>query len=108
MSQYLFTSESVAAGHPDKIADQLSDAVLDAIMQQDPRCRVACNAMVKLAWFYLPVKLLRQHGLISKNLRAKLFAILVTRIPLLVLMPIHAILSAIGKQSPDIAQGVNS
>ena len=43
---YLFTSESVAEGHPDKIADQISDAVLDAIMEKDARGRVACEAMV--------------------------------------------------------------
>ncbi len=45
--EYLFTSESVAAGHPDKISDQLSDAILDAILSQDKECRVACEAIVK-------------------------------------------------------------
>jgi len=43
---YLFTSESVAEGHPDKIADQISDAVLDAIMEKDPQGRVACESLV--------------------------------------------------------------
>ena len=43
----VFTSESVAEGHPDKIADQISDAVLDAILKQDPRARVACETFVK-------------------------------------------------------------
>ncbi|HHW4670244.1 MAG TPA: S-adenosylmethionine synthetase N-terminal domain-containing protein, partial [Xylella fastidiosa subsp. multiplex] len=43
MSSYLFTSESVSEGHPDKVADQISDAVLDAILVQDPRARVACE-----------------------------------------------------------------
>lgn len=47
MSNYLFTSESVSEGHPDKVADQISDAVLDAIIAQDPRARVACETMVK-------------------------------------------------------------
>ena len=47
MSSYLFTSESVSEGHPDKVADQISDAVLDAIIAQDPRARVACETMVK-------------------------------------------------------------
>ncbi|MGY1424071.1 methionine adenosyltransferase [Lysobacter sp. A289] len=47
MSSYLFTSESVSEGHPDKIADQISDAVLDAILTQDKRARVACETMVK-------------------------------------------------------------
>jgi S-adenosylmethionine synthetase len=45
--QYLFTSESVTEGHPDKICDQISDAVLDAVLAEDPRGRVACEAMVK-------------------------------------------------------------
>jgi S-adenosylmethionine synthetase len=44
---YLFTSESVSEGHPDKIADQISDAVLDAIMREDPTGRVACETLVK-------------------------------------------------------------
>ncbi len=47
MSSYLFTSESVSEGHPDKIADQISDAVPDAILTQDKRARVACETMVK-------------------------------------------------------------
>src|SRR5579872_4742324 len=44
---YLFTSESVSEGHPDKIADQISDAVLDAMLMQDPLARVACETFVK-------------------------------------------------------------
>ena len=47
MSTYLFTSESVSEGHPDKIADQISDAVLDEILKQDPKARVACETYVK-------------------------------------------------------------
>lgn len=45
--QFIFTSESVSEGHPDKVADQISDAILDAYLAQDPRCRVACETMVK-------------------------------------------------------------
>ena len=47
MSSYLFTSESVSEGHPDKVADQISDAVLDAIIAQDPAARVACETFIK-------------------------------------------------------------
>ncbi len=43
---FLFTSESVSEGHPDKMADQISDAVLDAMLAQDPRSRVACETLV--------------------------------------------------------------
>ena len=46
MTDYLFTSESVTDGHPDKVADQISDSVLDAIIEQDPKCRVACETLV--------------------------------------------------------------
>ena len=46
MKNFLFTSESVSEGHPDKMADQISDAVLDAILAQDPKGRVACETML--------------------------------------------------------------
>ena len=45
--RYLFTSESVTMGHPDKVADHISDAILDAMLAQDPKSRVACETMVK-------------------------------------------------------------
>src|SRR3954469_6661419 len=45
-NEYLFTSESVTEGHPDKVADQISDAVLDAVLREDPTGRVACETMV--------------------------------------------------------------
>ena len=44
--RHIFTSESVTEGHPDKIADQVSDAILDAVLAQDPRSRVACETLV--------------------------------------------------------------
>src|SRR5690606_5586381 len=50
---YLFTSESVTEGHPDKICDQVSDAVLDACLEQDPRSRVACETAVKTGYVML-------------------------------------------------------
>ena len=43
---FIFTSESVTEGHPDKVADQISDAVLDAIIKDDPNCRVACETLI--------------------------------------------------------------
>ena len=46
MNEFLFTSESVSEGHPDKVADQVSDAILDAIFSQDPHARVACETLV--------------------------------------------------------------
>ena len=47
MSSYLFTSESVSEGHPDKLADQISDAIVDAILAQDARARIASETLVK-------------------------------------------------------------
>ncbi|MDH4129254.1 MAG: S-adenosylmethionine synthetase N-terminal domain-containing protein, partial [Spirochaetota bacterium] len=46
MENFLFTSESVSEGHPDKMADQISDAVLDSVLEKDPNSRVACETMV--------------------------------------------------------------
>jgi len=46
MTDFLFTSESVTEGHPDKVADQISDSILDAIIAQDTKARVACETMV--------------------------------------------------------------
>ena len=46
-NDYLFTSESVSEGHPDKVSDQISDAILDAILEQDPRARVAADALTR-------------------------------------------------------------
>ncbi len=50
MAEFLFTSESVSEGHPDKVADQVSDGVLDAILAEDPKARVACETLVSSAW----------------------------------------------------------
>lgn len=47
MSEYIFTSESVAEGHPDKVCDAVSDAILDAYLTHDPNARVACETAVK-------------------------------------------------------------
>ena len=66
MSSYLFTSESVSEGHPDKIADQISDAVLDEILKQDPKARVACETYVKPVWHWWVGKSQHQHGLILR------------------------------------------
>jgi S-adenosylmethionine synthetase len=56
LKNFLFTSESVTEGHPDKIADQISDAVLDEVMKQDPKGRVACETLVTTGLAVEPVK----------------------------------------------------
>ena len=53
MSRYLFTSESVSEGHPDKMCDQISDAVLDAALTEDPKSRVACESLCKTGFIVL-------------------------------------------------------
>ena len=50
MPRSLFTSESVTEGHPDKICDKISDSILDALIAEDPRCRVACETLVKTGY----------------------------------------------------------
>jgi S-adenosylmethionine synthetase len=109
MSTYnLFTSESVSEGHPDKLADQISDAVLDAILADDPHSRVAVETMVKTGM-----------AIIAGEVRTKTYVDLeqVVRDVITSIGYDHsdmsfdgnscAVLNAIGKQSSDIAQGVD-
>ena len=67
-NQSLFTSESVSEGHPDKVADQISDAVVDAMLAQDSESRVACETMIKTGIVFLPVKSAAMLWWISTNL----------------------------------------
>ena len=61
-NEFLFTSESVSEGHPDKIADQISDAILDNILMQDPNGRVACETLVKTGMVFVGGNYHRAHG----------------------------------------------
>ena len=109
MSQYLFTSESVAAGHPDKVADQLADAVLDAIIKQDPHCRVACEALVKTGMVLIAGEITTTAWVDIEDLARKVIRHIGYTDPALGFdADSCAVLSAIGKQSPDIARGVNA
>ena len=108
MSRFLFTSESVSMGHPDKLADQISDGVLDALIAQDPFSRVACETMVttgiailageittKAVIDYQEVarRVIRDVGYIDDQMG--------------ICADTCAVLVAIDRQSPDIAQGVD-
>jgi S-adenosylmethionine synthetase len=107
-STHLFTSESVTMGHPDKVADQISDAVLDAILAQDPRARVACETLVTTGQVVLA-------GEITTT--AYVDAAQVARDTIKEIGYVHpdigfdyhscGVLSAIHSQSPDIARGVD-
>jgi len=108
MARHVFTSESVSEGHPDKIADQISDAVLDAILAQDPKARVACETFVKTGMVLV-------GGEINTNAWVDIEEL--TRDTVRKIGYVHsdmgfdadscAVLNAIGKQSPDINQGVD-
>lgn len=105
---FLFTSESVSEGHPDKVADQISDAVLDAIIAEDPKCRVACETLVKTGF-----------AMIAGEITTSTYA----DMPTIVRQTIKEIgynssamgfdwetcgvQTAIEKQSPEIAMGVD-
>ncbi len=107
-ARHLFTSESVTEGHPDKIADQISDSVLDALIAQDPRSRVACEVLVTTGLAFVAGEI-TSHGYVE--------------IPELVRRVIGeigydsaefgfdshtcAVITAIDDQSPDIAMGVD-
>src|SRR5210317_1115978 len=108
MSTHLFTSESVSEGHPDKVADQISDAILDCILAEDPNSRVACETMVTTgmaiiageittnAWVDMPQvvrETIKEIGYNSSDMGFDWQSC--------------AVLTSIDKQSPDIAQGVN-
>src|SRR5262245_48235992 len=107
-SSFLFTSESVSEGHPDKVADQISDAVLDSMLKQDRRARVACETLVKTgvaiiagevttrAWVDLEELVRRTVLRIGYNSSEMGFD-----------GATCAVMNLIGKQSPDIAMGVD-
>lgn len=110
MSDYsLFTSESVSEGHPDKIADQISDAVLDAIISVDPMARVACETFTKTGMVIVGGEVSTSAWVDLDDLvRDVVCSIGYTSSDVGLDGRSCAVLSAIGKQSNDIAQGVDS
>ena len=108
MSDYLFTSESVSEGHPDKVADQISDAVVDAMLAQDPGSRVACETMVKTGMVILAGEVTTRGWVDLESLvRKVIYEIGYNHCDVGFDAETCAIISAIGKQSGDIAMGVN-
>ncbi len=106
--KYFFTSESVTEGHPDKVADQISDSILDALLTQDPNARVACETLVTTGMAFIAGEIttsgyadfqaivrdtIREIGYVNSNMGFD--------------ADTCAVISSIDKQSVDIAQGVD-
>ena len=105
----LFTSESVTEGHPDKIADQVSDAILDEILKDDPNARVACETTVTTGMALISGEISTATYVdIPKVVRETIKNIGYTRAKFGYDSQTMAILTAIDEQSPDIAQGVDN
>lgn len=107
-SRYLFTSESVTEGHPDKVADQISDAVLDEIIRQDPDGRVACEAMVTKGLALVAGEVTTDCYVdVRQVVRDTVLGIGYTRAKFGFDGETCAVLTSIDEQSPDIAVGVD-
>ena len=107
-STHLFTSESVTMGHPDKVADQISDAVLDAILAQDPRSRVACETLVTTGQVVLAGEVTTEAYVDAAQIaRETIKEIGYTHPDIGFDADSCGVLSAIHSQSPDIARGVD-
>lgn len=108
MRKWLFTSESVTEGHPDKICDQISDAVLDAILRYDPEARVACETSVTTGLVLVSGEITTKCYVdIPKIVRKTIEDIGYTRAKYGFDCDTCAVLTSIDEQSPDIAMGVN-
>ncbi len=109
MKNYLFTSESVTEGHPDKIADQISDAVLDEILRQDPKGRVACETMVTTGLVLVAGEITTSCYVdIPKIARGTIEEIGYNDASYGFDNKACAVLTAIDEQSPDISMGVET
>jgi len=104
---FLFTSESVSEGHPDKVCDQISDAVLDAILAQDTRGRVACETLVKNNLIVLAGEITTKANIDFDKVAREVVRYIGYTDEMGFGPDSCTVLTAIGRQSPDIAQGVD-
>lgn len=106
---YLFTSESVSMGHPDKLADQISDGVLDALLAQDPLSRVACETLVTTGLAIIAGEITTKAVVNYQQIvRDVINEVGYTDDEMGICGKTCAVLVSLDSQSPDIAQGVNS
>ncbi|TDJ29433.1 MAG: methionine adenosyltransferase [Gammaproteobacteria bacterium] len=107
-SSYLFTSESVSEGHPDKMCDQISDAILDAAIKADPSARVACETLTKTDLVLVAGEIsTTAHVDIEKLVRQVVLDIGYDSLDVGFDGSSCRVINELGEQSPDIAQGVN-
>ena len=105
---YLFTSESVSEGHPDKVADQISDAILDEFLRQDPNSKVACETLVTTGLVVVAGEVRSQAYVdVQETARRTIERIGYTKAEYQFEAKGCGVISAIHEQSPDIAQGVD-
>src|SRR3954462_6541470 len=108
-NEHLFTSESVTEGHPDKVCDQISDGVLDAVMAEDPTGRVACECLVNTGLVVVAGEISTSTYVdLPSRVRKTLHHIGYDRAKYGFDADTCAVITAIDEQSPDIAQGVDS
>lgn len=107
-NNYIFTSESVSEGHPDKVADQISDAILDSLLAQDPKSRVACETLVKTGMVIIAGEITTDAWVGTEEVvRGVVKDIGYNSSEIGFDYESCAVLNAIGKQSADISQGVD-
>ncbi|HEU5149319.1 MAG TPA: S-adenosylmethionine synthetase N-terminal domain-containing protein, partial [Iamia sp.] len=109
MSRFTFTSESVTEGHPDKMADQISDSILDAILAEDPTARVACETLVTTGLALVAGEITTSAYVeIPKIVRDTILRIGYDNADFGIDGKTCGVITTIDPQSPDIAQGVDT